>query len=106
MLSGIRSAIFRQGSENRVFCFKWGALIISMLQRWGFVKKAERAVSPCNKAVIALRRRPYCKAKRPSRECREGLTAGRTAQKRVSRKQRGPRGFSISWKNKKLFFQN
>jgi len=70
------------------------------------VKKAERVVSPCNKAVIALRRRPYCKAKRPSRECREGLTAGRTAQKRVSRKQRGPRGFSISWKNKKLFFQN
>ena len=105
MLSGIRSAIFRQGSENRVFCFKWGALIISMLQRWGFVKKAERAVSPCNKAVIALRRRPPCTAKRPLRECREALTAAKRVKNRVSKKQRKPYGFSGLRKTKCVFFR-
>jgi hypothetical protein len=83
MLSDIRIAISGQGSENRVFCFKQGVLIISMLQQQGFVKKAERAVSPCNKAVIALRNRPPCTAKRPLRECREALTAGKYGKKRV-----------------------
>jgi len=49
--------------ENRDFRVKWEVLIISMLHPSGFVKKAERAVWHCNKAVIALRRRPYCNAK-------------------------------------------
>ena len=75
MLSDICIAVFGQGSENRDFCVKWEVLIISMLQSEGFVKKAERPFRPCNGAVVALRRRPYCKAKRPSRECREGLIA-------------------------------
>ncbi len=83
MLSDIHIAVFGQGSENSVFCFKRGVLTVSTLRRRGFVKKAERAVSPCNKAVIALRQRPYCKVKRPSRECREALTADKTAQKHV-----------------------
>ena len=83
MLSDICIAIFGQGSENRDFYFKWEALIINTLQSHRFVKKAERAVSPCNKAVIALRRRPYCNAKRPSRECREALTARKQGKKRV-----------------------
>jgi len=60
MLSDIRIAISRQGLENRDFCSKWGTLIISMLQKRGFVKKAERAVSPCNNGLVALRNRPRC----------------------------------------------
>ena len=68
MLSDIISAIFRQRSENGTFCAKREALIIKTLHRNGFVKKAE-------KAVIALRNRPRCNAKRPLRECREALTA-------------------------------
>ena len=86
--------------ENRDFRVKWEVLIISMLHPSGFVKKAERAVWHCNKAVIALRRRPYCNAKRPLRECREALTADWTCKKGVSRKQRRPPGFSISRKKK------
>ena len=54
MLSDIRIAISGQGSENRVFCFKQGVLIISMLQQQGFVKKAERAVSQCKEACFAM----------------------------------------------------
>jgi len=76
MLSGTQTANSTPRSKNRVFYFKWEALTVSTLQRKNFVKKAERAVSPCNKAVIARRRRPYCNAKRPLRECREALTAG------------------------------
>ena len=38
--------------ENRDFRVKWEVLIISMLHPSGFVKKAERAVLQCNKAVI------------------------------------------------------
>ncbi len=83
MLSDIISAIFRQRSENGTFCAKREALIIKTLHRNGFVKKAERAVSHCNKAVIALRNRPYCNAKRPLRECREALTAEKQGQKQV-----------------------
>ena len=41
--------------ENRDFRVKWEVLIISMLHPSGFVKKAERAVWHCNKAVIALK---------------------------------------------------
>jgi len=83
MLSSTRRAFLNQTPENRIFCLKQEALTVSTLRRHGFVKKAERAVSPCNKAVIALRQRPYCKVKRPSRECREALTADKTAQKHV-----------------------
>ena len=54
MLSDICIAIFGQGSENRDFYFKWEALIINTLQSHRFVKKAERAVSPCNKAAVAM----------------------------------------------------
>ena len=75
MLSDIHIAVFGQGSENSVFCIKRGALTVSTLRRRGFVKKAERAVSPCNKAVIALPNGPRCIAKRPLRESREALTA-------------------------------
>ena len=83
MLSDTLTAIFNHEPENRNFRFKREALTVSTLQPRRFVKKAERAVSPCNKAVIALRQRPYCKVKRPSRECREALTADKTAQKHV-----------------------
>ena len=65
MLSDIRIAISGQDSENRDFCSKWGTLIISMLQKRGFVKKAERAVSPCNNGLVALRNRPRCTPIRP-----------------------------------------
>ena len=83
MLSDTLTAIFNHEPENRNFRFKREALTVSTLQPRRFVKKAERAVSPCNKAVIALRRRPPCTAKRPLRECREALTASWHAQKCV-----------------------
>ena len=40
--------------ENRDFRVKWEVLIISMLHPSGFVKKAERAVWPRNKAAVAM----------------------------------------------------
>ena len=53
MLSDTLTAIFNHEPENRNFRFKREALTVSTLQPRRFVKKAERAVSPCNKAVIA-----------------------------------------------------
>jgi len=100
VLNDITRAFLCYVPENSDFRAKRGVLIISMLRQCGFVKKAERAVLQCNKAVIALRRRPYCNAKRPLRECREALTACLTCKKGVSRKQRRPPGFSISRKKK------
>jgi len=94
MLSDNRSTISRQGSEKHDFPLKREVLIFSMLRQRHFVNKAERPLLPCNNALIALRLRPYCNAKRPSRECREALTANFPCKKRVSRKQRGPYGFS------------
>jgi len=105
MLSGTQTANSTPRSKNRVFYFKWEALTVSTLQRKNFVKKAERAVSPCNKAVIALRRRPPCTAKRPLRECREALTAAKRVKNRVSKKQRKPYGFSGLRKTKCVFFR-
>jgi len=83
MLSAIRPDVSAQRAENCCFCFKWGALIINTLQKPSSVKKAERPLSACNKAVIALRRRPRCNAKRPLRECREALTAKLPCRKQV-----------------------
>jgi len=94
MLSSNKSPIYRQGSEKHDFQSKREALIFSMLRQRHFVNKAERPLSPCNKALITLQLRPCCNAKRPSRECREALTANFPCKKRVSRKQRGPYGFS------------
>jgi len=100
MLSDNKSVISRQGSENHDFLLKREALIFSMLQQRRFVNKAERPLSPCNNALIALQLRPCCNAKRPSRECREALTACWTCKNGVSRKQRRPYSFSISRKKK------
>jgi len=94
MLSNIRTAIFERHPEKHDFPLKREVLTVSTLQKSGFVKKAERLLSPCNNALIALQLRPCCNAKRPSRECREALTANFPCKKRVSRKQRGPHGFS------------
>ena len=42
--------------ENRDFRVKWEVLIISMLHPSGFVKKAERGILGCNKALIGMGR--------------------------------------------------
>ncbi len=54
MLSDIRIAISTLRPENREFWSKQEALTISTLRRRGFVKKAERAVWPRNKAAVAM----------------------------------------------------
>ena len=51
MLNDIRIAVFRLRPENSDFCVKREALTVSTLRRHSFVKKAERALSPCNKAL-------------------------------------------------------
>ncbi|WP_288069628.1 hypothetical protein, partial [Xylanibacter rodentium] len=49
----------RLRAENSAFFVKTGSADYQALtffkDQYGYVKKAERAVSPCNKAVIALR---------------------------------------------------
>ena len=83
MLSGVGYAISCQRPENRDFCFKWGALTGCWFCRRGFVNKAVWVFLNGNMAFVALPNRPYCNAKRPLRECREGLTARKQCGKRV-----------------------
>jgi len=81
MLSNIGIVIFVWWPENRDFRFKREALAIKMLQQCYFVEKAEKAVSPCNKALVGLQNGPRCTAKRSFWECRDAFTSSILRQK-------------------------